>query len=72
MSRVQNNLMPQENFSIPKDFVIEREPAPSLADLFAASDRIGDKYLSPDEIQSRDADLAAAIAAIDQMLKPAP
>ena len=30
---------------------------PSLADLFAESDRVGDKYLTDDEIETRDRDL---------------
>lgn len=43
---------------------------PTLRDLFAEADRVGDKYLTADEIQTRDADLAAAIAAVDEMFKP--
>ena len=45
--------------------------ADSLADLFAESDRVGDKYLTDDEIETRDLDLDqetdAANAAIDEL-----
>ena len=45
--------------------------ADSLADLFAESDRVGDKYLTDDEIDTRDRDLDqetdAANAAIDEL-----
>ena len=43
----------------------------SLADLFTESDRIGDKYLTDEEIESRDRDLGqeidAAAAVIDAL-----
>lgn len=63
--------MTQQNLSIPNDFVFQVEPPTTLADLFAESDLIGDKYLEPSEVETRDADLSAAIAAVDEMLKPA-
>ena len=42
----------------------------SLAELFAESDRVGDKYLTDNEIKTRDEDLAAALSELDAMLKP--
>ena len=45
----------------------------SLADLFAESDRIGDQYLSHDEIETRDRDLSEEIdsaAAVIEALFP--
>ena len=45
--------------------------ADSLSDLFAESDRVGDKYLTDDEIETRDRDLDqevdAANAAINEL-----
>ncbi len=38
----------------------------SLAELFAASDEIGDKYLTAEEIEQRDAELAEALAALEE------
>jgi len=50
---------------------IPNDRADSLADLFAESDRVGDKYLTDDEIETRDLDLDqetdAANAAIDEL-----
>jgi len=45
----------------------------SLADLFTESDRIGDKYLTDDEIETRDRDLGQEInaaAAVIEALFP--
>ena len=42
---------------------------PSLADLFAESDRIGDKYLTDDEIETRDRDLGKEIDAASAVIK---
>ena len=45
----------------------------SLADLFAESDRVGDKYLTDDEIETRDRDLGKEIdaaAAVIEALFP--
>ena len=43
----------------------------SLADLFAESDRVGDKYLTDEEIETRDRDLGeeidSAAAVIDAL-----
>ena len=46
---------------------------PSLSDLFAESDRIGDKYLTDEEIETRDRDLGQEInaaAAVIEALFP--
>jgi len=46
---------------------------PSLSDLFAESDRVGDKYLTDDEIETRDRDLGQEInaaAAVIEALFP--
>jgi hypothetical protein len=61
--------MTQENLSIPTGFVFQLEPAPSLAELFAVSDAIGDKYLDSDEISQRDAELAREIQAIAVLIE---
>jgi len=53
--------MTQKNLSVPNDFTFQHEPLPSLADLFTESDRVGDKYLSSDEIETRDRDLGQEI-----------
>lgn len=39
---------------------------PSLADLFAESDRVGDKYLTDDEIETRNQEIDETNAAIDE------
>ena len=39
----------------------------SLADLFTESDRIGDKYLTDDEIETRDRDLGQEIDAANRV-----
>ena len=39
---------------------------PSLADLFAESDRVGDKYLTDDEIETRNQEINETNAAIDK------
>ena len=42
---------------------------PSLSDLFAESDRIGDKYLTDDEIETRDRDLGQEIDAANAVIE---
>lgn len=42
---------------------------PSLAELFAVSDAIGDKYLTNDELSQRDADLAREIQEIAVLIE---
>jgi len=61
--------MTQKNLSVPNDFVFQVEPAPSLNELFAASDAIGDKYLEPSEIQTRDRDLGQEIDAANAVIE---
>ena len=39
----------------------------SLADLFAESDRVGDKYLTDGEIETRDQEIDETNAAIDEL-----
>jgi len=41
----------------------------SLADLFTESDRIGDKYLTDDEIETRDRDLGQEIDAANAVIE---
>ncbi|WP_068820473.1 hypothetical protein [Phormidesmis priestleyi] len=43
----------------------------SLVDLFKESDTTGDKYLTTDEIKTRDADLANVSSEIDALIKSA-
>ena len=43
------------------------DQVPSLADLFTESDRVGDKYLTDDEIETRDQEIDATNAAIDEL-----
>jgi len=42
---------------------------PSLSDLYAESDRIGDKYLTDDEIETRDRDLAQEVDAANAVIE---
>ena len=42
---------------------------PSLADLFTESDRIGDKYLTDEEIETRDRDLAQEVDAASAVIE---
>ena len=42
---------------------------PSLSDLFAESDRVGDKYLTDDEIETRDRDLGQEIDAANAVIE---
>jgi len=42
---------------------------PSLADLFAESDRVGDNYLTDDEIETRDRDLAQEVDAASAVIE---
>lgn len=41
----------------------------SLAELFAESDRIGDKYLDPADVAKRDAELEAIAAEVDAQVQ---
>ena len=43
----------------------------SLVDLFKESDTTGDKYLTADELKTRDADLANVSSEIDALIKSA-
>ena len=59
-------LMPQPSTDQPNQL-------PPLADLFTESDRVGDKYLTDDEIETRDRDLGQEInaaAAVIEALFP--
>lgn len=40
----------------------------SLAELFAAADEIGDKYLTAEEIEQRDTELRHALAALEEAI----
>lgn len=40
----------------------------SLAQLFAAADQIGDKYLSPEEVTERDRALQEIISEVNEMI----
>ena len=42
---------------------------PSLSDLFAESDRVGDKYLTDEEIETRDRDLAQEVDAASAVIE---
>ena len=42
---------------------------PSLSDLFAESDRIGDKHLTDEEIETRDRDLAQEVDAASAVIE---
>ena len=42
---------------------------PPLSDLFAESDRVGDKYLTDDEIETRDRDLGQEIDAANAVIE---
>ena len=45
----------------------QTDQLPSLADLFAESDRVGDKYLTDDEIETRNQEIDKTNAAIDEL-----
>jgi len=42
---------------------------PPLADLYAESDRVGDKYLTDEEIETRDRDLGQEIDAANAVIE---
>jgi len=59
-----NPLTPTKDMIDPTD---QTDQLPSLADLFAESDRVGDKYLTDDEIEIRDQEIDETNAAIDEL-----